>query len=65
MAPSFLVAPDDCLGLYNALLAAVESPGIHPPLLKELLEENGDHLKRLLDTPPRNDASRTEVKSGT
>jgi hypothetical protein len=64
MALLIPTAADDFLDLYNALLAVAESPGVHPSSLKELLEENVDRLKTLLDTPPRNDASRAKVKSG-
>lgn len=65
MAPSSWPSADDCLSLYNALLAVVEAPGVDPSLLKELLEENIDQLKKLLDIPPKNDASHAKIKSGS
>ncbi|PWW71808.1 hypothetical protein C7212DRAFT_302801 [Tuber magnatum] len=64
MAPSSSPSADDCLSLYNALLAVVETPGVKSSLLKELLEENIDQLKKLLDIPPKSEASHTKVKSG-
>jgi len=65
MAPSSWPSADDCLSLYNALLAVVEAPGVNPSLLRERLEENIDQLKKLLDIPPKSDASRAKVKSGS
>jgi hypothetical protein len=55
---------DDFTGLHNVLLAVVDPLGVHPFVLKEQLEENAIHLKKLLDIPPKNDASRAKVKSG-
>lgn len=64
MAPSPNSSSDDFKRLNDQLLAVVDPRGRNLSLLAEELEARTEGLKKLLEIPPKNEASRTKVKSG-
>lgn len=64
--PSLAFQVDDDLQTLCESLALSTTPSevdLHG--LRELLEDHTDDLKKLLDNPPKSDASRNKLKEGT
>ena len=56
---------DDELQQLSDTLAVLPKPGeVEPEGLRQLLDGRLEDLKKLLDYPPKNDASRNKLKSG-
>lgn len=64
MAPPANSSPDDFRQLHDQLLAVVDPRGRNLSLLEEELGARTEELKKLLDVPPKNETSRTKIKSG-
>lgn len=64
MTPSPKSSSDDFKRLYDQLLAVVDPRVRNLSLLAEELESRREELKKLLEIPPKNEASRTKVKCG-
>lgn len=64
MAPPPNSSPDDFRRLHDQLLAVVDPRGRNLSLLEEELGVHTEELKKLLEIPPKNEASRTKIKSG-
>lgn len=64
MAPPPNSSPDDFRRLHDQLLSVVDPRGRNLSLLEEELGLYTEELKKLLEVPPKNEASRTKIKSG-
>lgn len=64
MAPPPNSSPDDFRRLHDQLLAVVDPRGRNLSLLEEELGVHTGELKKLFEILPRNETSRTKIKSG-